>query len=559
MHCPHTGAGIQIGVLPMTEENNLPERLTNLIDDYLDGLLDEAGVGELEALLRADAEHRAFFVRYMRLHTDLHLEMRARQAGQRALETIDHGAQQEPAAAKPARGATLKGGYFRRLLAPRNVVVAASLLVAVGAGWRLITASPAARSPAVAWLVNAQNCKWADEVEPAGNMEAGRILSIERGLAEIHFQCGARVVLEGPARLELLAANSARLLHGKLSARVPEAAAGFEILSPEAKVVDLGTEFGMAVADNGATDVYVFEGKVEAHPANAGPQCSPVSLAQHQGAQIANGKIHRRAAAPATGAGQFVRAIVPSPVIRARSCQLRFDQAQERGLRDAVGQGTGLTYRLPGTGSRWPDLDPNLRLDTRKARLELTTTNSDLNTQYKLSQGEYLGVRLADVGFTGKEDFAVAATFLDIPALEFVGQFGLYAGARSDLNIRGGLLSNKRDEAGQYTQFLVNNHDKGRDTDIYKVGLLSTGTDLRVTLKRTGGKYSLTVDNLTDGSSSTLSIRHPEFLDQEPDLFVGMFGANTQSNVRKTLLVKDFTVTVWTVSSPPPPIGPAPG
>ncbi len=84
------------------------------------------------------------------------------------------------------------------------------------------------------------------------------------------------------------------------------------------------------------------------------------------------------------------------------------------------------------------------------------------------------------------------------------------------------------------------------------MGLLSTGTDLRLTLKRLQGKYSLTVENLTDGSTSTLTIRHPGFLDGERELFVGLFGANTQSNVRKTLVVKEFQVTVWTAATEPP-------
>ena len=101
-------------------------------------------------------------------------------------------------------------------------------------------------------------------------------------------------------------------------------------------------------------------------------------------------------------------------------------------------------------------------------------------------------------------------------------------------------------EPGRYTQFLVNNH-QGRDRDLHMVGLLSTGTDLRLTLKRTGGKYTLTVENLTAGGSSTLAIRHPGFLDGERDLYVGLFGANTRSRVRKTLTVKDLAVTVWAV------------
>src|SRR5581483_6426258 len=115
------------------------------------------------------------------------------------------------------------------------------------------------------------------------------------------------------------------------------------------------------------------------------------------------------------------------------------EQSGAGGIRDAAGLPSGLTHRLPRTGARLPERDPNLRLDTARGRLELTTTKSDINTQYKLDQGEYLGVRLSDLGFTGKEDFAIAVTIPDIPALEFVGQFGLYTGSSSKKNIRGGV------------------------------------------------------------------------------------------------------------------------
>jgi hypothetical protein len=319
----------------------------------------------------------------------------------------------------------------------------------------------------------------------------------------------------------------------------------FTVLSPQGKVIDLGTQFGVAVADSGATDVYVFEGKVEAHP--AGGDQAGLSLTRNQSARIAAGKVTRRSSD--AGAGAFVRAIVPPPVILPRTLRLTFDREFAGTLGDAAGRGTGLTHRLPGTGSRLAGQDPNLRLDPERGRLELTTTRSDINNQVRLGQGEYLGVRLSDLGFTGREDFAVTAVIPDIPALEAAGQFGLYAGTRSDRNIRGGLI--KWGKPGENTQFLVNNNG-GHDTDLYKIGLLSPGTDLRLTLKRTGGKYALTGENLTDGATSTLTIRHPDFLDGEPDLFVGLFGANPFNDARKTLVIKEFSVTVWTVSHAAP-------
>jgi hypothetical protein len=508
----------------MSTADDIPDDLKDLIDDYLAGQLDEAGMSRLEERLRAGAAARRYFVRYCRLHTDLHLEVRARQVGERALLAVA-----EAGGGSPARRRRLFASLPVKLLA-----AAALVLLCVGAGWWLATRPGPAEPQEVAWLVNAQNCQWAEDTEPTGAMRAGTVLRVERGLAEIQFRSGARVVLEGPASLELLSANGARLLRGKLSAKVPEPAVGFEVLSPQGKVVDLGTEFGVSVGDDGATDVRVFAGQVKA---SAGGE--PVSLRANQSARLDGAGVTVQPG----GSDAFVRAIVPPPVIVPRELLLDFRHPAPNCLHDAAGQGTGLTHRLPGTGTRLAERDANLRLDREKGQLALTTTNSDINRQVNMDTGEYLGVRLSDLGFTGPEDFAVSVAIPNIPALPRVGQFGLYAGTRSDRNIRGGVISKR--EPGQYTQFLVNNNG-GRDTDPHFVGLSSVGDDLRLTLRRAGGKYTLTVANETTGGSTTLAIRHPDFLDAERDLYVGLFGANTQSEVRKTLVIKEVKVTVWT-------------
>ena len=146
--------------------------------------------------------------------------------------------------------------------------------------------------------------------------------------------------------------------------------------------------------------------------------------------------------------------------------------------------------------------------------------------------------------FTGPEDFEVSAVFPEIPALEFIGQFGLYAGAGSDRAIRGGVIKLRKDGAEVYTQFLVNNPD-GKDTDLYEVGLLRPGTDLRLTLRRAAGRYTLTVEDLTAGGASTLAIRHPDYLDPERDLYVGLFAAEPRSDVGRKLVVSELRATVW--------------
>ena len=106
------------------------------------------------------------------------------------------------------------------------------------------------------------------------------------------------------------------------------------------------------------------------------------------------------------------------------------------------------------------------------------------------------------------------------------------------------MLKLRKEGAEVYTQFLVNNPD-GKDADLYEVGLLRPGTDLRLTLRRLTGKYTLTVENLTTGAASTLAIRHPDYLDLEPDLYVGLFAAEPRSDVGRRLVVQELQATVW--------------
>jgi hypothetical protein len=508
----------------MTNQDEMPDDLRDLIDDYLAGAIDEARLQALEGRLHADAAARWQFVRYCRMHTDLHLEARAHQAGRRAMRTIDHLEEQE------------SGGTRRRWW----LAVAAALLGAVGLWWW--SAGQSGMHEEIAWLTNAQDCQWMGNEAPAGDMRPGKVLRLQRGLAEIRFQSGARVVLQGPAGLELLTGKSARLMHGKLTAQVPPGAEGFQIASPHGKVVDLGTEFGMAVAADGTTDVYVFAGKVDAY-ASAGA----VSVQAKQAARINAAGVALNQTGPGLDVKQFVRAIVPPPKIVPRILALDFRQAVAGTIQDAAGLGTGMTHRLPGTGKKLLANDENLGLDEAQGQLALKTTKSDLNTSSRLDWGEYLGVRLAELGFTGKEDFAVTVVLPSIPELPRVGQFGLYAGPDCKKNIRGGMISSS--EPGQYKQFLVQNR-AGKDVDIHSVGLGFAGDDLRLTLRREGKHYELTVENLTTGSSTSIKIAEPEFLEGESDFYVGFFGANTQSNERRTLILKELKVTVWTVAPP---------
>ncbi len=117
----------------------------------------------------------------------------------------------------------------------------------------------------VAVLTRAIDVRWGPTTLPTdlgSALPTGR-LRLESGLAQVEFYGGAIVVVEGPADLELLAADRALCRRGKVRVRAPLHANNFTLLTPGAEVVDLGTEFGVKVGEAGDSEVQVFEGLVE--------------------------------------------------------------------------------------------------------------------------------------------------------------------------------------------------------------------------------------------------------------------------------------------------------
>ena len=93
-------------------------------------------------------------------------------------------------------------------------------------------------------------------------------LKLSAGIAQLEFYCGATLIVEGPAELDVLSSQSIRCVRGKIQAVVPPAARGFEVLVDDSKIIDLGTEFGLSVSETG-TDLKVYDGEVELRHAAA--------------------------------------------------------------------------------------------------------------------------------------------------------------------------------------------------------------------------------------------------------------------------------------------------
>ena len=88
-------------------------------------------------------------------------------------------------------------------------------------------------------------------------------MQLEKGLVQITYSNKAVVLLEGPVSYTVDSPKSGFLSRGKLIARADtEQSRQFTIVTPNARFVDMGTEFGVAVEAKGRAAVAVFAGKV---------------------------------------------------------------------------------------------------------------------------------------------------------------------------------------------------------------------------------------------------------------------------------------------------------
>jgi ferric-dicitrate binding protein FerR (iron transport regulator) len=238
-----------------SETRHEPEDpLLEWIGTLLNGTATTEEQARLAERLTADAGARRTYCRYINLHVALSAYGAA--PGGPLAGPFD------AASSAPARG--------RKPLGLALTAVAAAVLVAAVVHWLpwkpeapsglVVPAAPIAR------ISKAVGARWA-----AGSFAAGvdadlpaSPLELAEGLVEIVFKQGARVVLEAPVQLELIDAGAARLTRGRVVVHVPPQARGFAVRTPQARLVDLGTEFGVSVRGEGDTEVQVFQGAVVA-------------------------------------------------------------------------------------------------------------------------------------------------------------------------------------------------------------------------------------------------------------------------------------------------------
>jgi hypothetical protein len=206
-----------------------PKELERLLDGYFDGSLDAEGLADLERALLSDRRARAEFWNHARMEQAL-----------REQADEEHGAW-------IARIGAAKANLASRFRRPAWLALAGAAAVLLGGLWWAVSGRGSANgeerniSPGnlaegeqpsdyrpVARVVRHADLRLEDgEIAEPGVMMEARTVRVISGLMELRFFGGARVIVEGPAKLKLESESGLLLVNGGIQVEVPQAAGGF--------------------------------------------------------------------------------------------------------------------------------------------------------------------------------------------------------------------------------------------------------------------------------------------------------------------------------------------
>jgi len=248
-----------------------------LISKLHDGIANGEELRRIEAMLSGDPEACEFYLDYTELCVQMDLELGAKTPVEISNNAV-------PSQISQSTSLFYKGQSTKQILTPSWkplpwIAVAAVVLIFAGSLSILInkrisvtpteakaTESETITHDGLAILMESVGANFVDNgMQPTktnGILYPGEII-LESGITAIEFYSGTRVILEGPAILELTSENSAILREGRIRAQVPPQACGFSVSTSQIEVIDLGTEFGMNIEEDGhLTEVHCFSGLV---------------------------------------------------------------------------------------------------------------------------------------------------------------------------------------------------------------------------------------------------------------------------------------------------------
>jgi hypothetical protein len=233
----------------MTERRDDPDHaLHTLLSRLLDGSISDQEYSELQFRLRDNPAAQQLYFDYLDLDTDL----RQMSYGRSAVNN------------KPIVPSRLNKNTIT-LFALGSLAIAASVMfIATFPAWIRHDTLAVSKAKDVVLVQSAGGRFFRDTMPAVGlPLESHHEYALIAGVIELKFTGGAQVILEAPAVLEIASAERLIVKRGSCSVYAPPGAEGFQVLTPQSEVTDLGTRFAVSVSEVGDTEVHVVEGTAE--------------------------------------------------------------------------------------------------------------------------------------------------------------------------------------------------------------------------------------------------------------------------------------------------------
>lgn len=268
----------------LNSDDGLDAELQELLIELLDGTLDDDGRQRLNARLSNDAAAQNVYLDFCETHAALAWEHGFVVAGvapspQRQVRADSRGRRWIAVAAIFAGLAVSlvcllwwNSGDGRLAFDQNTAKPGGESDSSLHAGAAKVSKSDERdRGPVVAQFVSRidavmtlDSAAWPEHDIQEDAIRVGRY-EVEQGLIQFRFASGVTVFIEAPAAFDVISDTKLALHSGRMSANVPPAGAGFSVETPEADVVDFGTEFSIEVS-GGESEVHVFKGHVQVQP-----------------------------------------------------------------------------------------------------------------------------------------------------------------------------------------------------------------------------------------------------------------------------------------------------
>ncbi len=157
---------------------------------------------------------------------------------------------------------------------PRRVSLLTAALLSIIATLMVLIALMIPQKQVVATMVDSIGDQWTSSetgLEKGDELFNDRqIKELVSGVVKIRFYQGAEAIIEGPARFSCISNEQLSLESGKVYMMVEQKALGFSVITPQSKIIDLGTEFGIDITADGNNIVQVYKGTASLASGQAG-------------------------------------------------------------------------------------------------------------------------------------------------------------------------------------------------------------------------------------------------------------------------------------------------